>query len=260
VTTKPSSVWDPGQYNRFADERELPFWDLVALIEPTDDHPMVVDLGCGDGRLTDALAVHLDAQHALGIDASARMLDQAATRARDGLEFSAGDLATWSGHGLDVVLSNAALHWVPDHESVLERWRDALRPRGQLAVQMPTNADHASHRISRDLALEWLGSAAPPDPVATNVLAPERYADLLDRLGFTRQHVRLQVYGHHLASSAEVVEWTRGSSLTRFASVFDAAEFERFVDEYRRRLVAELGERSPYFYTFKRTLLWGRLP
>jgi trans-aconitate 2-methyltransferase len=125
---------------------------------------------------------------------------------------------------------------------------------------MPSNSDHPSHWISRELAREWLGSDAPPDPVDANVLPPERYAELLDALGFTRQHVRLQVYCHHLASTADVVEWTRGSSLTRFSAVFDDAELDRFVEEYRRRLVAELGEQSPYLYTFKRTLLWGRLP
>ena len=223
MTATPSSRWDPAQYNRFADERELPFWDLAALVEPSGDRPTLVDLGCGDGRLTDALAMQLDARRAVGVDSSAAMLERAAAHSRDGLEFVTGDLATWSGHDVDVVFSNAALHWVPDHASVLERWRDALRPRGQLAVQMPANTDHPSHRISRELAREWLGSDAPADPVAANVLPPERYAELLERLGFTRQHVRMQVYGHHLGSSAKVVEWTRGSSLTRFAEVFDAA-------------------------------------
>ena len=45
--------WDPVQYNRFAAEREQPFWDLAALVEPVE-RPVVVDLGCGDGRLTAA--------------------------------------------------------------------------------------------------------------------------------------------------------------------------------------------------------------
>jgi trans-aconitate 2-methyltransferase len=104
-----------------------------------------------------------------------------------------------------------------------------------------------------------LGAAAPPDPVAQNVLVPEAYAQLLDDLGFARQHVRLQVYGHRLSSTREIVEWVKGSTLTRFVSAFEPAEFERFVSEYARRLQDVLGDLSAYFYTFKRILMWGRV-
>ena len=82
---------------------------------------------------------------------------------------------------------------------------------------------------------------------------------LLDRLGFEQQHVRLQVYGHHLASTADVVEWVKGTSLTRFARVLDEATYARFLDQYRERLLAEVGDHRPYFYAFKRILMWGRV-
>src|SRR5437764_415291 len=62
---------------------------------------------------------------------------------------------------------------------------------------------------------EAFPAGPPPDPVLS-VLRPEQYASVLDRLGYAEQHVRLQVYGHRLASSAEVVEWVRGTSLVRF--------------------------------------------
>ncbi len=125
---------------------------------------------------------------------------------------------------------------------------------------MPANADHPSHLVAREVSAELLGSEAPPDPVAENVLPPEEYAELLDELGFERQHVRLQVYAHRLGSSADVVEWVKGTSLTRFKSAFDAAGYEEFLTEYRRRLLRRIGERSPYLYPFKRILMWGRLP
>ena len=251
-----SSSWDPGQYNRFSAEREQPFWDLAALLDPVPA-PQTVDLGCGDGRLTAALHRKLGASATTGVDSSPAMLEAAGAHGGEGVRFGPGDISTWAGRDLDIVFSNAALHWVPDHAAVLRRWASALRPGGQLAVQMPTNADHASHRVARELGAEWLGDDAPADPVDRNVLAPEAYAGLLNALGFERQHVRLQVYGHVLASSAEVVEWVKGTSLTRFKAVL-GADHDRFVDEYRRRLVAELGDERPYFYAFKRILLWGR--
>ncbi|HWW53787.1 MAG TPA: methyltransferase domain-containing protein [Acidimicrobiales bacterium] len=254
-----ASTWDPAQYNRFAVEREQPFWDLAAVLEPVTA-PAVADMGCGDGRLTAALHDRLGAQRTVGVDASPDMLASASSRQTNGLDFERGDLAQWQGHGLDIVFSNAALHWVPDHAAVLRRWREALRPSGQLAVQVPANASHPSHQVASELAEEWLGRDAPPDPVNANVRQPEDYAELLEALGFARQHVRLQVYTHRLASTAEVIEWLKGTSLTRIAVVLTPEDYRAFVDEYRRRLVEVLGDRSPYLYLFKRILLWGRLP
>jgi trans-aconitate 2-methyltransferase len=253
------SPWDPVQYNRFASEREQPFWDLRSLLQPVPS-PRLADLGCGDGRLTAALHRELGASSTLGIDNSATMLAGAAAHAAKDLAFAPGDIASWSGSDLDVVFSNAALHWVPDHPGVLERWRHALAEGGQLAVQVPANAHHPSHAVLRELAGERLGPEAPADPVAANVLAPERYAELLDELGFARQHVRLQVYTHRLDQAADVVEWMRGSSLTRFRQAMAPDAYAELVDEYRRRLVAALPGGRPYLYTFKRILLWGRLP
>jgi len=258
-TPTPGSQWDPEQYNRFAGEREQPFWDLRSLVEPVPA-PRVADLGCGDGRLTSALHRKLGAATTTGVDLSESMLARAATHARGGVTFVSADLSTWSGSGFDVVFSNAALQWVPHHPAVLERWRSSLAEGGQLAVQVPSNADHPSHAVLRELAVERLGPEAPADPVATNVLAPEEYARLLDALGFERQHVRLQVYAHRLDSAADVVEWMKGTSLTRFRLSMDPPAYESLVDEYRRRLVAALPDSRPYLYAVKRILLWGRLP
>ncbi len=252
-----TAQWDPTQYNRFAGERERPFWDLAALLEPVA-RPGLVDLGCGDGRLTAALHRRLGASRTVGVDSSPEMLAGAAARAEPGLTFESGDLATWTADGVDIVISNAALHWVGDHPAVLARWRDALADGGQLAVQVPANPDHPSHEISRQLAEEWMGDEAPPDPVHEHVLTPDRYAEVLDDLGFERQHVRLQVYGHRMASTADVVEWVKGTSLTRFRQTMPPADYERFLEEYRRRLLGVLGDRPDYFYAFKRILFWGR--
>lgn len=254
--TSPQESWDPAQYNRFAAERQAPFWDLEGLLLPVE-RPRVVDLGCGDGQLTAALHERLGASSTLGVDLSPAMLDAARQRAGPTLSFVAGDIASWTGTDVDVVVSNAALHWVRNHPQVLARWSAALAPGGQLAVQVPANADHPAQLAAQELASEMLGERAPGDPVAENVLAPERYAELLEELGFERQHVRLQVYGHRLAGAEEVVEWVKGASLTRLKAVMTDDEFASFESEYRHRLARALGDRRPYFYAFKRILMWG---
>ena len=252
-----TDAWDPAQYNRFAAEREQPFWDLATLLQPVDA-PKVADLGCGDGRLTAALHHHLGAVTVHGVDSSPAMIDDAAAHATPDSTFELGDIATWEHpERYDIVFANASLQWVPNHQAVLAKWIRSLKPGGQIAVQVPSNADQATHRIAAELGAELLPDP-PPDPVANNVLAPEVYARVLDDLGCVDQTVRLQVYAHHLASTSDAVEWVKGTMLTRFKEPL-AEKWNDFVEEFRTRYVAEIGDRSPYFFPFKRVLLWGRI-
>jgi len=210
----------------------------------------VADLGCGTGELTRELHEQLAAEETIGIDNSEAMLRKATSS--ETLHFELGDIAGFtSDRPFDLIFSNAALHWVPDHERLFARLASMLTPDGQLAVQMPANHDHPSHRIAAELALSFGISSA------LNVLPPERYASLLHRLGFKRQHVRLQVYGHVLPSTADVVEWTKGSTLTPYRDALPQVRYEEFLAEYTSRVIEALGDEQPYFYTFKRVLMWA---
>jgi len=132
----------------------------------------MADLGCGTGELTADAHRVLGARETVGIDRSEAMLEPARALDVDGLTFALGDIAVFAPtEPFDVVISNAALQWIPDHPAVLARWTAALTDHGQLAVQMPTNADHASHRLSAEVAreqpfLDAFGGEPPADPVA----------------------------------------------------------------------------------------------
>jgi len=256
--------WDPEQYERFKAQRAEPFWDLAALVDTSHPARRLADLGCGTGELTVELAARTTAGEVLGIDSSPAMLAEAAARAGDGLRFESGDIARWCVPGaFDLVFANASLQWVPEHDLVLGRWAASLRAGGQLAVQVPANADHASHLVSAEIAhtepfLSAFDGEPPPDPVAANVRRPEWYARRLYELGFPEPHVRLQVYGHVMPSTATVVEWVKGTSLTRFFKRLPPELHEPFVDAYRTALLDRLGRHEPYFYPFKRILMWAR--
>jgi trans-aconitate 2-methyltransferase len=221
------------------------------------DTPSVLDLGCGTGALTAELHRALHARSTLGIDSSLAMLERAARVSAPGLRFELADIATLSSRErYDVVFSNAALQWLPDHDALLARLARLLQPHGELAVQVPANFDHPSHTVATQVArepefAEALGSWVRVSPV----LQPERYAELLHELGLVAVHVRLQVYGHELDGASEVVEWTMGSLLTDYQARMPEALFERFVQRYRRRVMSVLGDHRPYFYAFKRILM-----
>jgi trans-aconitate 2-methyltransferase len=248
--------WDPGRYGTFEAERRQPFDDLVALCSPVPGGS-VVDLGCGTGKLTADLHRATGATRTQGIDSSAAMLAEA-PEGVEGLSFALGDLATWAGPPRDLLFANASLHWVDDHPTLLAKLRRQVNPGGQLAFQVPANFDHPSHRLAREVAIE-LGHEPPPDRGAA-VLPPARYAELLDNLGAGELHVRLQIYGHHLESTAAVVDWVSGTLLTAYRSSMDARAYDEFVERYRNRLLAALGDHRPYFYAFARILCRARFP
>jgi trans-aconitate 2-methyltransferase len=254
-----SSTWNPDQYNRFKAERQQPFVDLLALVRPRPGI-RVVDLGCGTGETTTLLHRQLGARETLGLDSSETMLAQADAHAAPGMRFALGDIAEFHADGaFDLVFSNSALHWLPDHPALFARLTRALATDGQLAVQMPFNFDHPSHTMAAALAREEpFRSALGGFAVERPVHAPEVYARLLHQLGYREQHVRQQVYAHVLAARDEVIEWVKGTLLTAYERRLPPELWTRFLEHYRERLLPELDADRPFFYPFNRILLWGQ--
>jgi trans-aconitate 2-methyltransferase len=252
-------AWNPDQYGRFRDERAQPFRDLLALVQPRPGM-RVADLGCGTGELTLELHRALGARETLGLDSSASMLAKAPQA--PGLRFEEGDIAEFApAQPFDLIFSNAALHWLPDHPTLLRRLTAALSPGGQLAVQMPMNDEHPSHQTAYDLARSrefrrLLGGYERREPL----LEPVQYAAWLHRLGFVLQQVRTQIYSHLLDDRAQVIEWNRGALLTEYQKRLKPADWEKFLARYREMLLPQLEDEHPYLYTYPRILIWGLMP
>ena len=92
----------------------------------------------------------------------------------------------------------------------------------------------------------------------TATLGPERYAALLWQNGFRDLHVRLQVYTHELGGPENVVDWVKGTLLTAYRKRLTAELYARFLARYATLLLHEVQGGSPYLFTFKRVLAWGR--
>ena len=134
------TTWDPQQYQRFQKERAQPFFDLLSRI-PDGEVTTAADLGCGPGTLTATLPERWPHASVWGVDNSSQMLATArAQPAQTRLHFVEANIAEWQPpRRLDRIISNAALHWVPEHQAVLQRLVSLLTPYGVLAVQMPNN-------------------------------------------------------------------------------------------------------------------------
>ena len=238
-------MWDPGAYQRFAGERARPFFDLLARVGASEPG-YVVDLGCGPGNLTAVLAQRWPGADVVGVDNSPEMISAAKAGQRSRLSFTLGDLRDWRpARPVDVLVSNAALQWVPGHEDLVRGWPDLLAPGGWLAIQLPGNFSQPSHAI----LLELVNSARwrPLLPgIQLNRQAPDpaEYLDLLAPAG-CEVDAWETTYLHVLPGDDPVTEWYRGTGLRPVLAALDPGQAEEFVADYGERARAAY-PRRPY--------------
>ena len=225
----PQPVWDAGQYGRFRSERSRPYFDLLARVDG-NSLGRIADVGCGDGQLTRTLQDRWPDATIWGIDSSKEMLDRApAGPRRDQLRFIHADLREWHPPApLDLVVSNAVLHWVPDHAEVLRAFAGWLESNGTVAVQIPNNRSEPAYRAIGALAAEppWAERLRGVDREAV-VESPAFYIAQLSALGFETD-LWETIYTHRLARASEIVEWLKGTTLRPILSVLSGDEALRF--------------------------------
>lgn len=246
--------WDPAQYARFGDERSRPFFDLVGQIG-ADAPGAVVDLGCGPGELTAALAERWPAATVRGLDSSPAMIEKAKPGGR--LEFALAEAADFDATGVDVLVSSALLQWVPGHADLLARWASQLNVGGWLAFAVPANFSAPSHRLMRELAASdrWTGKLAGVLRHTDAVAEPAEYLELLVGAGL-RVNAWQTSYLHVLAGSDPVLEWVRGTGLRPVLAALDAGEAAEFEAEYAA-LLRQAYPARPYgtVFPFLRTFV-----
>jgi trans-aconitate 2-methyltransferase len=245
-------MWDPMQYQHFGDERSRPFFDLLARVG-AQAPDTVVDLGCGPGTLTAALTRRWPGAVVRGIDSSAEMIEAARALPAGGdqrLSFAQGDVRDWKPDGgVDVIVSNAVLQWVPDHLPVLARWAGFLQTGGWLAFQIPGNYDQPSHVALRELADgdRWRSLLAGVQ-LNRQAADPAEYLDLLTRAGFEVDAWET-TYLHVLHGEDPVLDWYKGTGLRPVLAALRPEQAAEFLDEYRARM-SEAYPAAPYGTVF----------
>ncbi|MFC3677797.1 methyltransferase domain-containing protein [Ferrovibrio xuzhouensis] len=233
--------WDPTQYLKFAGERLRPAIDLLGRV-PLADPATVVDLGCGAGNLSPLILQRWPGATLTGVDSSPAML----AKARAGYpqaEFIEADIATWRppeemGGPVDLLYTNAALHWLDHHETLIPGLLDSVTPGGWLAIQMPCNFAAPSHTCIVD-AIEQGPWRAKLEPYLRRrpVAEPGVYWRLLqDRTAAL--DIWETEYLQVLSGDNPVAEYTKGTWLKQFLDRLDGAERDAFEADYRARVGA----------------------
>lgn len=258
-------MWDPHQYEIYADHRGRPFHELVGRVGASAPE-RIVDLGCGTGALTATLLDRWPDATVTGVDSSAEMLAEAARHARPPqLTFDRCDVTTWvrgragdpgARRPADVIVSNAMLQWVPGHADLLPGLVNALAEGGWLAFAVPGNFDAPSHTLLGELrrSTRWRATLADLPGYHLSSHEPAYYHDRLAGLGClvdAWETTYLQV----LSGTDPVLEWMRGTGLRPVLAALGPADADRFAAEYGALLreaypAREYGTLLPYRRVF----------
>ena len=251
-------TWDPARYLEYAGERGRPFVELLARVG-AEQPQAVVDLGCGPGNLTALLKQRWPEAGVTGVDSSAEMV--AAADPGLGVEYVVADLRTWRPEEpVDVLVSNAALQWVPGHLDLLPSLLANVAPGGWFAFQVPGNFDQPSHTLRRELAQDarfapYLGGVASPD-----AFGAETYLERLAALG-GEVDAWETTYLHVLAGDDPVFDWVVGTGARPTLEALPADLRPAFEEEFRVALRAAYPRRAHgTVLPFRRVFVVARVP
>ncbi|SAK88872.1 trans-aconitate 2-methyltransferase [Caballeronia fortuita] len=233
--TTTSADWQASQYTLFEAQRTRPVRDLLSAAQG-ETARTAVDLGCGPGNSTQTLIAYAPHARVTGIDNSGDMIDAAKKRLPQ-VEFELADISAWEAkEPCDLILANAALQWVPDHETLFPALVGKLSAGGRLAVQMPDNLDEPAHRLMREAAADGPWRDKLKGAERTERHPAQWYYALLKPL-CTSVDVWRTTYHHPLEGGVDaIVEWFKGTALRPFLAKLDEKEAAAFLDRYRAGL------------------------
>lgn len=256
--------WNPDRYHQFAVERSRPFHDLIAAVGthyPDFSPRRIVDLGCGSGELTATLAPRWPGALVHGIDSSPEMIARSRAHTSAQTDFSRERIEDFTPPpGTELLVSNAALQWVPEHPRLLDRWMAELDPGSVIAVQVPGNFRAPSHALMREIAASEEFAAELTGVLRAEDVVDEP-ADYLHRLagaGFAPT-VWETTYSQVLQGDNPVLDWVRGTAMRPvLAALGDerTAEFERVYGAALQR--AYPPTRHGTIFQFRRIFFIGR--
>jgi trans-aconitate 2-methyltransferase len=236
--------WDPAIYERYKLYRERPALDLLIKI-PTDLDPREIwDLGCGPGEHAAVLAARHPKAGVHGLDSSPEMLAVARRRPAE-IDWVLGDVAAFAPDvAPDLIFTNAALQWLPDHAALFPKLVRTLAPGGVFACQMPLSWKSAWHAVLHETAADprWAAQLKGVGRLRPVAEAEDYYgwlAPLCEEVD-----IWSTTYLHVLEGEDPVVDWMMGSGMRPYLDALtDPVQRAGFIDLYRDKVAVAVPAR-----------------
>jgi len=137
--------WDAATYDEVSDPQFEWGMEVLERLELRGNE-VVVDAGCGSGRVTEQLVERLSNGRVIAVDGSAAMVEKAKERLGERADYLVSDLTELElPEPVDMVFSTATLHWIPDHDALFRQLRGVLKPGGRLVAQCGGKGNVATH-------------------------------------------------------------------------------------------------------------------
>jgi trans-aconitate 2-methyltransferase len=181
--------WNAEEYAHHSTSQKEAAADLLAWISLRGDEHLL-DVGCGDGKISEKLAYAVPQGHVEGIDVSPSMISFAqAHHQAPNLTFSVRNAVDCHGTKIyDVIVSFTALQWAPDHKKFLESAHQSLKQGGHLAFTLPLGLPVAMQRAVEEVCqkIEWR-SYFERFSTGWNFGSPRQWHQLAETLGFVEE-------------------------------------------------------------------------
>ena len=212
--------WNPDLYLKFDKERIQPTIDLVSRID-FDSPSKIIDIGCGPGNSTKILAHRWPKSKILGVDNSQAMIDKASYDFpnQDWKLLDAGTDEIKNKY--DIVFSNATIQWIPNHNDLLEKFKNILTNKGIIAIQLPLFFEmplgQSIARISKEN--RWSAVTESVNDLFT-IHDYSEYYDILSKL-FKTIEIWESNYVHIMDSQYYILEMIRSTGLRPYLNKLD---------------------------------------
>lgn len=221
------SDWQPDLYLKFKNERTQPSIDLVAKIDHLSPKS-IIDIGCGPGNSTQVLVNRWPKAKIVGIDSSASMI-QKAKQEYTNQEWYVADASTYkSDEKFDILFSNAAIQWIPNHPDLLRNFYSLLSPKGIIAVQIPRFWDMPLGKVIDNIANQprWKSKTFGVSSLFT-IHDYSFYYDILSGL-FDSIEIWETNYMHILDSHESMIQMMRSTGLKPYLEKLETSEKVEF--------------------------------
>ncbi len=222
----------------------------------------ILDLGCGDGVLTEQLAQSVPQGDVLGIDASIGMIETAKKCKRDNLQFTQMDINNMDFlNEFDVIFSNAALHWIKNHNNLLVNSFQALKPGGVILWNFAGDGncsnfyDVMKKKIKEDKYKDYFSDFDWPWYMPSKT----EYEKMVQNIGFAEVSVTEENADRYFGNVDEMTGWVDQPSLVPFMKYLPDHTKEIF----RKEVIEEMLEKTlqadgTCFETFRRIKVYAK--
>lgn len=238
-------------------------WGLALISELSfRGNETVLDLGCGDGILTEQLSLCVPCGKVLGIDASMNMIETAKMISRNNLAFIHADINTINYENeFDLIFSNAALHWIKDHNQLLKNAYRALKTYGKILWDfgglgncsnffnvIQNKIQEAKYtQYFKDFEWPWF------------MPSKSQYTDLISTIGFSSYTIKEVNRDRYFSNASEMIKWIDQPSIVPFIKYIP----HELKENFRQEVIEEMLKRTQQlngtcFETFRRIRIYAQ--